>query len=61
MPTALPVLYSAEIASPPKPIGSLRPVWLIAIWALIMLLMEAFANPDAGTGPTDPLQLLLFF
>ena len=32
MPTALPILYFVEIASPPKPIGSLRPVWLIVVW-----------------------------
>jgi hypothetical protein len=59
--TALPISYSAEIVVPPKPTGSLRPVWLIVIWALVMLLMGAFANPDAETGPADPLQLLMVF
>jgi hypothetical protein len=61
MPTALPISYSAEIGVPPKATGSLRPVWLIVIWALVMLLMGALANPDAETGPTDPLQLLMAF
>ena len=61
MTAALPISYSAEIACPPKPIFSLRPVWLIVTWTLVMLLIGAFANPDTVTGPVDPLQLLMVF
>jgi hypothetical protein len=61
MPTALPTSYSVVIAGAPQRTGSLRPVWLLVTWALVMLLMGAFANPDAETGPKDPLQLLMVF
>ena len=59
--TALPILNPAEIVVPAKPTDSLRPVWFIVIWALVMLLMGPFANPDKETGPADPLQLLMVF
>jgi hypothetical protein len=39
--------------------GSLCPVWLIVIWALVMLLMGVFAHPDAATGPADPQQYVM--
>jgi hypothetical protein len=61
MPTALPIPYSAEIVAPSKTIGSLRPIWLIIIFVLVMLLMGVFANRDTETGPADPLQLLMLF
>jgi hypothetical protein len=52
---------SAEIVAPPKPSGSLSPVWFIAIWVLVMLLMAVFANLHAATEPADTLQLLMAF
>ncbi len=61
MPTALPMTYSAAIIAPPKPIGSLRPVWFIIVWAMVMLLLGALANPDVETSAVDPLQLLMIF
>ncbi len=61
MPTALPISHAAKITVPARPIGSLRPVWLIVIWALVMLLMGAVANPDTATGPADPQQLGMVF
>jgi hypothetical protein len=61
MPTALPIPYCVAIAGAPERAGSLRPVWLLVTWALVMLLMGALANPDAETGPKDPFQLLMVF
>lgn len=61
MPTALPMTYSAAIIVPPKAFGSLRPVWLIVIWAMVMLSLGALANPHTETEPVDPLQMLMIF
>jgi hypothetical protein len=61
VPTAIPISHAAKIAAPARSIGSLRPVWLIVIWVLVMLLMGAVANPDTATGPADPQQLGMAF
>jgi hypothetical protein len=53
--------YSTTIVAPPRASGSLRPVWLIVIWAMVMLSLGAVANPNTETGPVDPLQLLMIF
>lgn len=62
MPTALPISYSAAIAAPPTLTGSLRPVWLLVAWTILMFSIGAFADPDAKTAvPDDPFQLLMAF
>jgi hypothetical protein len=61
MPTAVPVLNSAKIAVPSKPTGSPHTGWIIAIWAITMLLIGALAYTGVGTGADASLQLLTVF
>lgn len=62
MPTALPISYVGAIVAPPTLIGSLRPVWLLVVWTVLMLSIGAFADPGVKTEmPDDPLQLLMAF
>jgi hypothetical protein len=62
MPTALPISYSVAIAAPPTLIGSLRPVWLLVAWTILMFSLGALADPDAKTAvPDDPFRSLMIF
>jgi hypothetical protein len=62
MPTALPIPYATKIVGPPKFTDSLRPVWLIVIWAIVMFWLGTFADKAAETGAMiDPFQLLMAF
>jgi hypothetical protein len=62
MPTALPILDSANVAVLSKPAISLHPGRLIALWAITMLLVGALAYTGVGTGGSDDsLQMLTVF
>jgi hypothetical protein len=62
MPTALPISYVGALVGPPTLSGSLRPVWLLVAWTVLMFSLGAFADPGARTEvPDDPFQLLMAF
>jgi hypothetical protein len=59
MPTSLPVLFPAEIVGRTNWLP--RAIWLVAIWAIVMLSFGTLANIGAETGAMDPFQLLATF
>ena len=61
MPTSLPISYSTKTVCHAKFPDAQRAVWLIAIWAVVMLLSGMFANFGDETRETDPFQLLATF
>jgi hypothetical protein len=61
MPTSLPISYSTKTVCHAKFSDAQRAVWLIAIWAVVMLLFGALASFGVEPGQTDPFQLLATF
>jgi len=62
MPTTLPISYSGATAAPPTGIGSLRPVWLLVAWVILMFSIGALADPNAmSEAPTDWSRLAVTF
>jgi hypothetical protein len=59
MPTSLPISLSAEIVDRTNWLP--RAIWLVAIWAIVMLSFGTLANIGAETGAMDPFQLLATF
>jgi hypothetical protein len=62
MPTDLPISFSRAIAAPPTSVGSLRPIWLLVVWTILMFSIGAFADPKATMEvPTGVLLLAVTF
>ena len=61
MPTSLPLAYSADVIVRYKSSDTSDAVWLIAIWAIVMLTFGAFSNFGGDTGAMDQFQFLAAF
>jgi hypothetical protein len=61
MPTSLPISYSTKTVDRAKFTDAQCAVWLIAIWAAVMLLSGTFAISDAEQREIDPFQLFATF
>jgi len=61
MPTALPISHSSKIVDRSGPRNPQGVIWIVAVWAIALLLFAAIANVGSDTGAIDPFQLLATF
>jgi hypothetical protein len=61
MPIALPISLSRKIVDPAGSHYGQGVTWIIAVWAIALLLFTAIANVGTDTGAMDPFQLLATF
>jgi hypothetical protein len=61
MPTSLPIAVSTAIIERPKSTTSPSTIWLVLIWAAVMLLFGALEHFGNDAGALDPFQLLATF
>jgi hypothetical protein len=61
MPTSLPVVVSADVIECTKSSTASSAIWLVLIWAAVMLLFVALGRFGADAGAIDPFQLLATF
>ena len=62
MPTSLPTTYSGVIVTPTTIVDSLRPIWLLVAWTIVMFSMSTFTDRDVTDSiSNDPSQLAMPF